>query len=431
MVMVGQFYTRDALQNWFLNEGLPAAREVLNHFDTLNSFFHGFKDYEKKNYKQTRNVVLMSCLPDLLKEKVLPEDIKKLHELEEALLAFDVPNWQRDKLNHLRSRLCSDGYYTSFSAYTELVIARRLANKVGTDNIEIYPGLATGKESDVLVNLVGKRIYLEIGNLGESEPEKKIQKIIDAVAKHLGNKLKESWYLMIEIDTAQLVFDKEGRIDKDESVKKLEWEIDRLCLDKLAGFKGFMFPDEIAWVVGSQESLQKMYSFLTPDIRERLQFIGTSPVKEWIDSCKHEIVQGSKLIKSIIGGGSKTLLVEVHTESIFPSAAAEAERNSFINHVKRHLEDQLQQLEPNNPNITIVQAFNWTIFGFGINFQDIAPLYLSIKKFLDEKNEESLSGIALFSRDFSESVFISNEEAGTVSKLRRDEIDMLGVRYLG
>jgi len=429
--MVGQFYTRDTLQDWFLNEGLLAARDVLSHFDALNSFFRGFKDYEKKNYKQTRNVVLMSCLPYLLKNKVLPEDIKKLHELEEALLAFDVSNWRRDKLNHLRSRLCSDDYYTSFSAYTELIIARRMANRVGTDKIEIYPGLATGKEADVLVNLGAKRIYLEIGNLGESEPEKKIQKIIDAAAKHLGNKLKESWYLMIEIDTTQLVFDKEGRIDKDESIKKLESEIDRLRLDRLVGFKGFMFLDEVAWVVGSQESLQKMYRFLTPDIREHLQLIGTSPVKEWIDSCKHQIVQGSKLIKSIIGGGTKSLLVEVHTESIFPSAAAEAERNSFINHVKRHLGDQLQQLERNNPNIIIAQGFNWTIFGFGVNFQDIAPLYLSIKKFLHEKNEESLSGIALFSRDFSESVFISNEEAGTVSKLTRDEIDILGMRYLG
>jgi len=430
MVMVGQFYTRDALQDWFLNKGLPAARQVLSHFNTLNSFFSGFKDYEKKNYKQTRNVVLLFCLPDLLKEKVLPRDIKSLHELEEGLLTFDVSNWQRDKLNHLRSRLCSDDYYTSFSAYTELVIARRLANRVGTDKIEIYPGLATGKESDVLANLGAKRIYLEIGNLGVSEPEKKIQKIIDAAAKHLGNKLKEPWYLMIEIDTAQLMFDKEGRIDKDESVKKLESEIDRLCLDKLVGFKGFMFPHDIAWVVDSQESLQKMYRFLTADIREHLQLIGASPVKEWIDSCKHQIVQGSKLIKAIIGGRSKTLLVEVHTESIFPSAAAEAERNSFINHVKRHLESQLKQLEPENANIVVVQGYNWTMFGFG-DLQDARPLYARIKGFLDEKNREHLSGIALFSRDFNESVFISNQKAATMSKLSADEIQELGMRYIG
>ena len=74
----------------------------------------------------------------------------------------------------------------------------------------------------------------------------------------------------------------------------------------------------------------------------------TSPVKEWIDSCKNQIVEGSRIIKSIMGGPAGFLLVEIHTEMFYPSKAALAERDSFVNHVIRHIEAQLEeeQLQP-------------------------------------------------------------------------------------
>ena len=112
--------------------------------------------------------------------------------------------------------------------------------------------------------------------------------------------------------------------------------------------------------------------------RERLELIDKSKLKSWINSCKNEIVKGSKLIKSIICGWSKTLLVEVHTEGVYPSAAALKEQDSFINHIIRHIKTQLseQQLQPNSPNIIVIQGYSWIILGFGDVLQDTKSLYI-------------------------------------------------------
>ena len=108
-------------------------------------------------------------------------------------------------------------------------------------------------------------------------------------------------------------------------------------------------------------------------------------------------------------------------------------RDSFINHVMRHIKAQLseRQLQPSSPNIIVIQGHNWIIFGLGEYLHDIKPLYMKIKEFLNKKKEEHLSGVALFSREFGNSVFILNEHVREMSKLDRNEVEKLGMRYLG
>lgn len=67
--MIGQFYVLDKMQDWFISN-LPAARDVLSNFNMLNMLFSSFKDYEKKKYKQTSNIVLRFCLTHFVDGKL-------------------------------------------------------------------------------------------------------------------------------------------------------------------------------------------------------------------------------------------------------------------------------------------------------------------------------------------------------------------------
>lgn len=429
MVIFGQFYTSDLIQQWFLKEILPKAREVLSKFNTLDEWFSSFKGYENKEYKQANNIVFRMCMP--LKGDISLNIIKRLSELEETLSMFNVRSWPREKLNSLRNRLCSDDYYQSLSAYSELVIAKRLADKFGKDKVEIYPRLSTGKFSDILVKLETKNVYLEVGNLGESLPEKKIQEIVDEAAKYLGEKLKNPCYFRVTIDTAELVFDQNGYIDVKESIRKIISEIDRLCLYKLAGFEGSIKLRDIAFVLSKVELLKKV-NLIDHTTKKYLKLIEKPHVKQWVNSCREQIVQGSKLICSIKCYKLGAILVEVHTNFFYPSSAAEAELNSIINHVVRHIKGQLEeeQLQPNSPNIIVIQSGKLDIFYLMFGFPPINQLYKKIKKFFHNRREKNLSGIILFSTDFDKLIFIANDQAGKKSKLTKNEVEKLGAFFI-
>jgi len=275
---------------------------------------------------------------------------------------------------------------------------------------------------------------LEIGNLGPSLPELKIQKILDGVAKYLGQKIKKSCYMQIEVDTAEFSLDQNGYIDEKASIEKIASEIDRLCLDELAGFKGLIVLEDIAYVIRYKDILERIANFgLTPHMRENLELIKKCPIKQWIEACKDHIIQGSKVIKSIIGDKTESLLIEIHTQGIYPSKAAMLEINSFINHIKRHIDAQLdeKQLQPNKPNIIVIQCYNWIMFPSVWDLLGIKHMYKEIKAHLIKKEEKYLSGIALFSTDFSKTVFISNGKAEEASKISKDEVEELGMIYMG
>ena len=143
-MLIGTYSTEDSLQKWFITK-LPDARKRLSQFIVLNELLDGFRDYDKKLYKNIRNSVMCLCLPHGYDQIQLA----KLAELEEALETFNVKQLTQRKYNHLKSRLASGNFTASFSAQTELEIALRIAKRVGSTNVTLFPKLDSGKYSDI------------------------------------------------------------------------------------------------------------------------------------------------------------------------------------------------------------------------------------------------------------------------------------------
>jgi hypothetical protein len=418
-MMIGKYFTENLLQEWYLRE-LENARKVLRQFPLLNQLFDGFKGYGKKQYSETKNIVLLSCLPDF-KGGLKPKSIESLAQIEDSINLFNIINWSMADYNQFKSRFCNDDYYTSVSVNTELIAAKHLAERIGEGNVKLYPKLKGGRFSDVLAKVNGRSIYIEIGNLTESLPEKKIQQILDNSSKHLGEKLgiNCNCYLQINVDTAEFIVDK-GRLDVDKSIKKLNSEIDKYGVHKLAGFKGLITLDDFVSICEESRKI----TLLPPNIEEFLNFINDSKIKDWMGSSHPDKLGTTKLIKSIGGAPLPTLLVEIHTEGLYPSKAAMAERDSFINHIIRNVEGQLmeEQIQPDEPNIIIVQGRNWTIWG---EFELIGN---RIQKFFEYRKEKYLSGIAVF-EDFHNVMYVNNKYVEASSKLNQSEVNQLGYRW--
>jgi len=213
MVIFGKYYPSDRMQEWFKKKGLPKAQMVLKEFPNLDRIFSSFGVYENERYTRPTNVVLSYCLPDMW-GRPEPEFVEHLHKLEEALLTFSVSKWKKNKRRELIARLTSDDYTTSLSAATELILANQLAKRVASNNVKLYPELRSGKRSDILVRLGKKEVYVEVGNLGESAFEKKLQEILDAAAEQLGSKIGKACVIEVTIDTTKLVFDSQGYLDE-------------------------------------------------------------------------------------------------------------------------------------------------------------------------------------------------------------------------
>jgi hypothetical protein len=179
-----------------------------------------------------------------------------------------------------------------------------------------------------------------------------------------------------------------------------------------------------------EDLLKRDPALIPPSEKEKLELINSPAISRWIDASKGQMAKGSKIVGSISRYKGRFLLVEVHQQMLYPSAAALSERDSFINHVVRHIKSQLEQLQPGSPNIIVVQGFNWVMFGLGEDFEAIEPLKSKIDEFLIKNHQKYLSGIAIFANDFAGSILIPNKQAAKESRLSNDDVEKLGMRII-
>lgn len=427
--MIATYFTEDLLQRWFIRS-LPMAKDVLRNFESLNKLLDGFKDYENKRYRDIRNAVMFQCLPEV-GDGLRRKSIEKLAELEKSIDSFGVMKWTTGKYNAFRSRLASEDYIQSLSAVTELEVALRIADKFGRENVALFPELSNQGYSDISVNIAGKKTYIEVGNLGPSIPEIKIEQILRASVKHLGEKINKICYLCLIVDTAEFVFGAESRIDVDASIRKLNGEMDDLHIHELVGFEGFFDLGDIFSIIADKKSYEKMKQWLALTDQRLLSVVNNPIVEKWLDSFDRELLRRTNLIKGVIAGqGKSTMLIEIHTEGMYPSAAAKSELESFLCHITRNVTAQIteQQLEPNASNIVVVRGRNWLMSLFDPD--ELDKLYTALKKFYKEKDEGYLSGVVVFDDDLDKAVYVNNDYAKEISRLTREEVVKFGFKWL-
>lgn len=459
MVSLGRYPKPDPEYQKFYYEQVNLAKNRISHFPLTNKLFCNFKNYENQNYKESRNKIFLSCIhkinwinPGMLygvqidpEEKPIkyftnnldyPENVELL---EKSLSQFKFERWNNDQLNSFKNRITSNDYFKSNSAFIEITTAFRIGFKVGLDNIEYEPPVYNGKNSDVKISINNKQIYLELSSITESVANKKIQSILDTVAKYLFKKMNTEsvFQFSIWLDTTQLIHTND-HIDEEKSKKfLLEW-VDKLHLDQLLGANGLLPLSEYRLHSGISEYSDHSlinYPWHRPPNKKLLDE----------DPAFHKWASKIQLSDAIFGpfasigcsNKDEFSVVEIHEDSSHSTHeelvnsnrfsdlnTGRIQEKSFFNQIKRKIMFKIneEQFVRGSPIVFVINGRLWSN-SFETDNQDFSQ----IKKIIEDlmSSYSYISGVLLYDSDYVNGGFIHNTNAEKNIKLSESEISLI------
>jgi hypothetical protein len=172
----------------------------------------------------------------------------------------------------------------------------------------------------------------------------------------MSEKMENSCYVCLYIDTSNLVIDEKGRIDVDKSINELNIEIDVLNTHKGEGFGRYIKIDDLVSTM-NYGHLYKNLPNLNPRHKKMFGLVtGDSVIVDWLESLDKKNISKVRLIKAVASWKTETLLVEIHADSSYPSPASSMEQESFLNHIIRNIRGQVseKQIQLEASNVIIV-----------------------------------------------------------------------------
>ncbi len=460
MVGIGRYPKHDPDYQKFYYEQVTLAKNRISHFPLTNKLFDNFRNYENLNYKQTRNKVFLSCIhrvnwfdPNILYFGVEKDPNLKpvryftnyleypyfIELLEKSLSNFDILRWSQRQYNSFKNRITSYDWFISSSAFSEITTAFRLATKLDLTNVRYEPSVSNGKNSDILVCLNGKNIYLELSFITESQTNKKIQSILDDVAKYLFFKVRSDnlFQFILRLDTTKLSRTA-GHIDEEKSKKFLFDWIDKLNIQELVGFNGLLPLDDYRYHSGVMEYSKNTlldYPWHRPDVQQLLR--EQPVVKNWASKITIFDTVLSPFVSIGCGNKDPVSLVEIGEDSMYSTheelvasnqmssiQTGKLQEDSFFNQVFRKISYKIkeEQYKHGVPVIFMIYAKLWSN-SYETDNDDYIRIENIVKKAL--KPYPYVSGVLLYYTDYTSGKFIHNPNADLKIKLTDSEISFL------
>jgi hypothetical protein len=129
-----------------------------------------------------------------------------LYKLEKALSVFKKQCTSKE-YGELVGRLTSKKRFKSYTAFTEIITAFDIGEKIGFDDIDLYHVVPNRKKPDIFFKLNNdKKIFLELTALDLGYTEEKIERISNDLEEYIVNKCqKKKFFISIYFDTSDLI----------------------------------------------------------------------------------------------------------------------------------------------------------------------------------------------------------------------------------
>lgn len=409
MILIGQYYTKDVIKEWLLEGGIYKAKSNVKKFNKINKLFNNFVGYENK---KSENVIFLLCSRNF-KEEINAINYLMLSRIENALQSLDIEQWSSAKKNYFISVITSDDISKSYSPFNELIFYSLLIDKFDVNKVELYPEIRDGLSSDIKISCKDENIYIEIGSLNKSLPSLKIEHILNECVEYFGKKYKLG-HVRFEVDSANFPLDLNDNIDVEQSINAICKELDRLNLYDLKPFNDLIILNDLITYLKNEElfkqSVEQIFPFL-------YKVISLESVKNWLEKNKKELKEGFEIITTLTTHTMDHTYIEFHTEYQTPSKSAPLIHSSYINHIIRHIEEQLYQIYEGKTNIIAIHTNHLNMFIIGDVFIINYALITEMKKYIQTKNIQSLAGILLYEYNTGESIYISNMNNSNVEKI--------------
>ncbi len=459
MVGLGRYPKHDQDYQKFYCSQVTLARQRISHFPLTSALFDNFRNDENLSYKQNKNKIFLTCMQriewidhnifetndgtlDSEPLKFLVDHNEYPHSidlLEKSLTHFDISKWSNKQYNLFKDRITSHDHFTSDSAFSEITTAFRIGTKIGLNNVQYEPAIPNGKNSDILVCLNGKEIYIELSSINESEPSKKIQTIMDDVAKYLFCKVKTGnvFHLEIWLDTTKLIHT-DCHIDEEKSKRLLFDWIDNLGIHELVGCNGLLYLTDYRSHSGIMEYSKKSlsdYPWHRPFMRELLEkqpVIGNWASKVSVSDivhspfvsigCSDKFTASSVIIHEDAMHSTHQELVDSHQFSDIETG--KMQEDSFFGQISRKISYKIkkEQYKRGTPIILMIKGQLWSN-SYETDSDDFSKIENIVEKALNP--HPHISGVLLYHTDYTNGRFLHNPNIDPKVRITDPELSLL------
>lgn len=421
----------DALAKSEYVEAIKDARQRLASFNTLKDIFNNFQSYQAEHYKLNKNIVFWMC------RRFFNENVQRLYKLERALFVFKN-RWASNEYTEFIERLTSKEHFKSYTAFTEIVTAFEIGEKIGFDNVNLHYKVRTKKKPDIFFKLNNnKGIFLELTALDIGKTEEKIEIVLIDLEKYIIHKCqKRNCYVLIYFDTLNLKHDEKGNIDEECSKIFLHNQVDRLFLCDLAGYNA-----------------EIKFNHPPLDTLDNIEYVSDLACDPFLPVNLTNII----FDKGILGLWAKKVRMRDFCNSPFEAVSfferkdnvcaeiqrreldsndpslkghellrtSEAVRSAFLNHINRALAEKVrcEQYEKGKPIIIGIRAKNWR---YNLeDYDDFVKLRDSVQNKLSKYNE--ISGVILYNDQLYCGRYIENCLANQETRVPSAELEDTGI----
>lgn len=411
MIIIGQAVSKKGRD--YKADFLGYGQETIKKFPLLHKILKDFPDFDEFKYDQNYFLLLASKAKyDISKKEPDNWCYNKLKEYEELLKEIDFENLKVKKRNDIAKKINSFDKQQNHAICKELEFLHQL-KKHSRIKEAVYDNF-WGSNHDFKILVDGTYFNLEFTSTSESEPAKILKKSFDKIANELMNYIHNDKYLKLDLKTDLLLNDS-NKMDEDY--------IYNLVIEKTKEIFPIIFAKENGYCTIDTRMGDPNKSFYESrdyyghykEWGERLNILLQSDEGKKFLMNNSFVSLGKFPISRFMYSQSGDKIVEVHSQSQWPSPSEEARKIALLNQFSRSIVSKLKKGQLNNQeNPIIVIQFADVIFDEYLNEDDpfgpgkLSELQEQINDAFKETSNSEILGVILIENYLSKSKFIPN-----------------------
>lgn len=412
MIITG--YAIEEKEGDYRADFLSNGKEAIKEFCTMYSIFDGFPDFEEEKYDSNIFLVLASTSKhDIFRKGPNKESYEILKQYEALLNDIKIKDYKPEKRNDIRKKMNSFDKQQNRSIMLELEFLRQLKQHEKITNV-IYDDFLDSNH-DYRISLDGIDFNLELTGLGESEPNEELRKSFFKIANELLKLIPTDKMLKIELKTDMLLNEKNKMDEKyicDLVVQGIK-NIRPVILVKNNSY--CRINTEMGEFTKNLFDIREIFKHYN-DWGERLALLCNTEEGEAYLKDTYLSIFKYFPISSFDFCDAKGKLVEVHSQSSFPSEAENLREKGLLKQLGRSANAKLEKnqlLKQENP-IIIIKFKDILFEGYPNERGMFSEKYLEkikfriLEAFENNRKCNNILGIMLFEDFLANSIFIPN-----------------------
>ena len=394
---------------------LSYGKEAIKEFSTLFEILGDFPSFEEDKYDSNIFLVMASTSKyDIFLNGPNEKSYKRMQQCETLLKEIKLEDFKKEKRHDIIKKMNSFDKQQNRSVMLELEFLRQLKTHKKIKNV-IYDDFPDSHH-DYRISLNDRDFNLELTGLGESERNKILRNSFFNIAKELLKFIPTDKMLQIDLKTDMLL-NEDNKMDENYIFNLVVHKIKNILPIILVKNNSFCtINTNMGKSTDKLYDIRNIYEYYN-DWGERLSLLcNTQEGQAYLKDTPLSIFDSFPVSSFGFFDYSKGKLVEVHSQSVFPSVAENLREITLLNQLERIADYKLNKNQlSGQENSIIVIKFQDILFS---GYSDGSTIFIVehlekiktqiFKVFKKNPEYNNILGIMLIEDSLANSIFIPN-----------------------